>query len=74
MQGDFKLHIVDPSIIVAPLANSAIEIQEEKKKEDGVREITAKSKQDLKKKFQELISQEDPEGKHLKVSRFEEIR
>jgi hypothetical protein len=31
MQGDFKLHIVDPSIIVAPLANSAIEIQEEKK-------------------------------------------
>ena len=35
MQGDFKLHIVDPSIIVAPLANSAIEIQEEKKKEDA---------------------------------------
>jgi hypothetical protein len=73
MQGDFKIHIVDPSIIVAPLANSAIEIQEEKKKEDGVREITAKSKQDLKKKFQELISQEDTEGKHLKLSRFEEI-
>jgi hypothetical protein len=42
MQGDFKLHIVDPSIIVVPLANSAIEIHEEK--------------QDLKKKFQELIS------------------
>jgi hypothetical protein len=55
MQGDFKLHIVDPSIIVAPLANSAIEIQEEKK-ENPEREITAKSKQDLKKKFQELIS------------------
>jgi hypothetical protein len=73
MQGDFKLHIVDPSIIVAPLANSAIEIQEEKKKEGGGREITAKSKQDLKKKFQELISQEDTEGKHLKLSRFEEI-
>jgi hypothetical protein len=31
MQGDFKLYIVDPSIIVAPLANSAIEIHEEKK-------------------------------------------
>jgi hypothetical protein len=55
MQGDFKLHIVDPSIIVAPLANSAIEIQEEKK-ENPEREITVKSKQELKKKFQELIS------------------
>ena len=43
MQGDFKLHIVDPSIIVATLANSAIEIQEEKK-ENQEREITAKSK------------------------------
>ena len=54
--------------------NSAIEIQEEKKKEDAAeREITAKSKQDLKKKFQELISQYDTEGKHLKLSRFEEI-
>ncbi len=72
MQGDFKLHIGDPSIIVAPLPNSAIEIQEEKK-ENKEREVTAKSKQDLKKKFQELMSQEDNEDKHLKLSRFVEI-
>jgi hypothetical protein len=72
MQGDFKLHIGDPSIIVAPLRNSASEIKEEKK-ENKEREVTAKSKQDLKKKFQELMSQEDNEDKHLKLSRFVEI-